>query len=82
MIRLEVQSVFFFYVALSLIALVVLWVFYGRGPRLNIKKGEGVYIWKCAICLHDYIDSTNEELSVCPLCGSYNKKGGGSGSPG
>jgi len=74
MIKLEVQSAFFYYVAFFLIALVALWIFSGRGPRLNIRKRERVHFWKCAICLHDYIDSKNDELSVCPLCGSYNRR--------
>jgi len=31
-------------------------------------------IWKCSVCSNDYVDSKHEDISVCPLCGSYNKK--------
>jgi hypothetical protein len=79
MIKLDVQSVIFFYVCLPLVALVGLWVFAGRGPKVHLKEREDVYMWKCAICSHDYIDSTSEDISVCPLCGSYNKKTTGAG---
>ena len=32
------------------------------------------YAWRCSVCSHSYIDSKHDEMSVCPLCGSYNKK--------
>ncbi len=76
MIKLDIQSVIFCYVCAGLVAFMLLWIFSRpRGPRLKLGRGEDAYIWKCGICLHDYIDSSGEEISVCPVCGSYNKKG-------
>jgi len=75
MIKLDIQNVIFIYVSVFLIGLMVLWVFASRGPKLkDVKDKEKASTWKCSICSYDYIDSGNEEISICPLCGSYNKK--------
>ncbi len=74
MIKLDIQYVIFFYVGFSLLGLIALWVFFSRGPKFRVKEREDLYIWKCTICSHDYIDSKNEDISACPLCGSYNTK--------
>jgi len=76
MIKLDIQSVIFYYVCIALVGLMMLWIFSRpRGGRLRFGRGEEAYIWKCGICLHDYIDSSGEDISTCPVCGSYNKKG-------
>jgi rubrerythrin len=31
-------------------------------------------IWFCSVCTYNYIDTRQESISVCPRCGSYNKK--------
>lgn len=77
MIQLDIQSVIFYYVCVSLVALMALWLFSSRGKKLKINGREETSVWKCGICLHDYIDSTSEDMSVCPMCGSYNKREGG-----
>lgn len=74
MIKLDIQYVISAYVALSIIGLMVLWIFSGRPLRPKIRNSDKAGIWKCVICSNDYIDSTSEEISCCPLCGSYNKR--------
>lgn len=32
------------------------------------------FIWFCSVCTHSYICTRDEDISVCPRCGSYNKK--------
>ncbi len=32
------------------------------------------YIWHCSVCTYTYVNTKEEALSVCPRCGSYNKK--------
>ena len=74
MIKLDIQTVIFYYVCISLTVLMALWLFSDRGRKLNIGDKKDTSVWKCGICLHDYIDSTSEDMSVCPMCGSYNKR--------
>ncbi|MDP8260833.1 MAG: hypothetical protein P9M01_00630 [Candidatus Kappaea frigidicola] len=30
--------------------------------------------WQCQICAYTFVDSQSKEISICPRCGSYNKK--------
>ncbi|MBU1906083.1 MAG: hypothetical protein KJ923_03695 [Candidatus Omnitrophica bacterium] len=32
------------------------------------------FIWFCSICAYTYINTKEEIISVCPRCGSYNKR--------
>jgi len=32
------------------------------------------FIWFCSICTYTYINTREDLLSICPRCGSYNKK--------
>jgi len=35
---------------------------------------DGRFIWFCSICTYTYINTKEDAISVCPRCGSYNKK--------
>jgi hypothetical protein len=45
----------------------------GRGRGLALSPE---HIWHCAVCAYSYINTRQEAISVCPRCGSYNKKSG------
>jgi len=32
------------------------------------------FIWFCSICTYTYVNTKEELISICPRCGSYNKK--------
>ena len=36
-------------------------------------ESENVF-WQCQICAYTYVDSHSKDISICPRCGSYNKK--------
>ena len=76
MIRIEIATLVFFYILFSVVAILIVWVVLGY-RRMRSASGSGnsaERIWKCSICFHDYIDSLHDDISVCPLCGSYNKR--------
>jgi len=74
MIKLDISTIVFFYILFSVIIILVVWALFGyKGLKSNRSK-EADSTWKCSVCFHDYIDSKHEGISVCPLCGSYNKK--------
>lgn len=75
MIKLDISSLIFFYTLFSAIIILIIWFLFGykRAPKQISKDMDCV--WKCSVCFHSYIDSKHDEISICPLCGSYNKKG-------
>ena len=80
MIRLDISSLIFFYTLFSAIVILVVWIIGSYGRRNKIFSRDVDYIWKCQVCANIYVDSTYEDLSKCPLCGSFNKResiGGG-----
>jgi len=73
MIKLDIGTLIFFYTFFSAIIILFIWVLSGgRKDGARLKKID--YIWKCSVCSHIYVDSRREDMSACPLCGSYNKK--------
>lgn len=75
MIKLGIIDLIFFYILISVVIILIIWVAsgYKRTARRE-PRGNSEHVWKCSVCFHDYIDSKHEDISICPLCGSYNKK--------
>lgn len=74
MIRIDISILVFLYVLLSVIVILAVWTVSGyRGARRFFPK-DIEYIWECKVCSNVYIDSKHEDISSCPLCGSYNKR--------
>jgi rubredoxin len=75
MIKLDISNIVFYYALFSVVSILIIWIIYGyRGlKRFSVKDIN--YIWKCSVCLHTYVASKHEDMSLCPLCGSFNKKG-------
>jgi len=75
MIKIDITTLIFFYILLYVIGILLIWVFSAyKKTRRIIEPANIENIWKCSICLNTYVDSLHEDISVCPLCGSYNKK--------
>jgi len=74
MIKLDIATLIFIYTFFSAIIILIVWIagIYARGN--NNRSRDADYTWKCSVCSNIYIDSTYEDLSKCPLCGSYNKR--------
>lgn len=75
MIKLDISTLIFYYVLFSVIFILIGWIISAYKKVRWVQRKDVEYIWKCDVCLNIYIDSRHEEISVCPLCGSYNKKG-------
>jgi hypothetical protein len=61
------------YILFILFTLISLWIF------TKDEKAKGLtldprYIWFCSVCTYNYINTKENEISVCPRCGSYNKR--------
>ena len=76
MIKLDVSALIFLYILFSGISILIGWLILGYRGMKRFEPKEIDYIRKCSVCSHIYIDSYHEAMSVCPLCGRYNKKDG------
>lgn len=75
MIRLNISDLIFLYILSTAVVIMVVWVAgcYRKG-YMQSRPAAAEYIWKCGVCANIYIDSRHEDMSACPLCGSYNKR--------
>ncbi|MDP8216312.1 MAG: hypothetical protein P9L98_03205 [Candidatus Kaelpia imicola] len=71
---LKLEWIIFLFLFLPLSAIILLWLF-----SCQERKGESQLrrdkIWECEICYGVYRADGRDEISKCPLCGSYNKRG-------
>ena len=74
MIRLTVSGVVFLYTLFSVIIILVIWIVSGDALAKRVFRKDVDYIWKCSVCFNTYVDSKHDDISVCTLCGSYNKR--------
>jgi hypothetical protein len=74
MIRLEFSWAVALYMVLTAVAFIAYWFFFDRVKSLPNRSISDRNVWKCSICTLYYIDSRNSDISLCPRCGSYNKK--------
>lgn len=76
MIRIDIATLVFFYILFSVVAILVVWAILGYRRMRSVSGfvNNAEFAWECSICFHDYIDSLHDDISVCPLCGSYNKR--------
>ena len=74
MIKIELSLAVCLYLLFSVMGILVLWVFFGEKNIFRRINPEEKFVWQCKICTFFYVDSQNEEISVCPRCGSYNSR--------
>jgi hypothetical protein len=75
MIKIEFSLAVALYITLTACLLLALLIFENRKDPKQFSS-EKNFLWQCSICTYVYIDSRHINLSQCPRCGSYNKKGG------
>lgn len=73
MITLDFSLAVAFYMLAMVSLFVAAWVL------MRIRKDKDLsldprFIWFCAVCTYNYVNTKEESLSICPRCGSYNKK--------
>ncbi|MGC9065500.1 MAG: hypothetical protein ACP5JO_02575 [Candidatus Ratteibacteria bacterium] len=73
MIKIELTLAITIYLFISLLIL-FLWLFSEtrKRPIHSVKKEN--YLWQCPMCFHIYVDSSDSDISRCPLCKSLHKK--------
>jgi hypothetical protein len=74
MIKVDISMALILYLFFSTVVILILWSFFNFGTRLKTFSSEEKHIWHCNICANTYIDSKHEDISKCPICGSFNEK--------
>ena len=74
MIKLDISIIIFLQVLFSVIIMLILWISACYRKSKRLPDSDNDFIWHCSVCLNVYINSQHEDISTCPLCGSYNKK--------
>jgi predicted Zn-ribbon and HTH transcriptional regulator len=73
MINLDFSSAVSLYLSAILVAVALVWVL-GRKQKEKNLALDPRFTWFCSICTYTYINTREETISVCPRCGSYNKR--------
>jgi len=75
MIKIDISVAIFFYLLVTVVGVLAVWVWFERGSRLKPFQPERKDMRQCAICSYVYIDMKYADLSRCPRCKGINKKG-------
>lgn len=57
----------------SVSAILLIWLFSKRQKDKDLTL-DPRFIWFCSVCTYTYINTKEEDISICPRCGSYNKR--------
>ena len=74
MIKVDISLLIFCYIFFSAIVILLVWITAGYREKRDFSLKDVEYIRKCKVCANVYVDSRHEDISKCPLCGSYNKR--------
>ena len=73
MISIDFSLAVALYLVLLISIILVVWLFTKIQKDKNLPL-DPKFIWFCSICTYTYINTKEEAISICPRCGSYNKK--------
>lgn len=73
MIKVDFALAVAFYILLFLTLILALWLF-GKKQKEKELSLDQRFIWFCSVCTYTYINTKVDTISLCPRCGSYNKK--------
>ena len=71
MIELDISTAVAIYLFLTVVGLLLLWLFFDREAKPKHYTSEKESIWQCNICTFSYVDSQHDLISKCPRCGRY-----------
>ncbi|MCM8795253.1 MAG: hypothetical protein NC928_00965 [Candidatus Omnitrophica bacterium] len=73
MISIDFSLAISLYIILILSAILFLWIFTRRQKEKDLSL-DPKFIWHCSVCTYTYINTKEDTITICPRCGSYNKK--------
>jgi hypothetical protein len=73
MINLDFSLGIALYCSLVLGLILCAWLFSKKQKEKDLSL-DPRFIWFCSVCTYTYINTREDKISLCPRCGSYNKK--------
>lgn len=73
MITLDFSIAVSLLVLFSIAAIFIFWLMKRREKDRETSLDER-FIWFCSICTYTYVNTKEGSISICPRCGSYNKR--------
>jgi hypothetical protein len=73
MISIDFSLAVALYVLIFISLILTIWLFSKKEKDKDLSL-DRKFIWYCSVCTYTYIDTKEETISICPRCGSYNKK--------
>jgi len=73
MINIDFSLAITLYVFFFVDIILIVWLFSKQKKDKDLFL-DPRFIWHCFVCTYTYVDTKEEAISVCPRCGSYNKK--------
>jgi len=73
MINLDFSFAIAVYLFVFLSVLLLVWLASKKEKDKDLSL-DPRFIWFCSICTYTYINTKEDVISICPRCGSYNKK--------
>ncbi|MDD4940016.1 MAG: hypothetical protein PHE18_03905 [Candidatus Omnitrophica bacterium] len=73
MINIDFSLAVALYVIIFLGAVLAVWLSNKKQKDRDLNLDDK-FIWFCSVCAYTYVNTKQDLISVCPRCGSYNKK--------
>lgn len=73
MIHLDFSVAVSLYIFIMLAAFFLFWLFSRKEQDKDLSLNPKC-IWFCSVCTYTFVNTRDDLISVCPRCGSYNKK--------
>ena len=70
MIEVEISSLFFIYLTITLVILFFSWMYFEFFKKKKGRKKSEKVVLRCSICAHAHLIDTDETFSKCPRCGN------------
>lgn len=74
MIPIEFSMAVALWVGMATLGILSFWFLSTRKQMVSFSRNRQQEIWQCLVCIYLYDDEINRKLSICPRCGSYNRK--------
>jgi len=74
MIKIEFSLAIGLYLILTVCIIFVVWLIFEKKKVFKPFSSQKRFFWQCSICTYVYVDTKHSIISLCPRCGSYNKK--------
>lgn len=73
MINIDFSLAVSLYTFILLAIILAAWLYSKRQKDKDLSL-DPRFIWFCNVCTYTFINTKEDTISICPRCGSYNKK--------